>query len=139
MRFEAEFILSPCYHTKHLKQIHWSTIFCRMYGLVVMLTIPRSTTMVIRFKFKWDVETPIYITITSKLRFVNLFVAGSRVCAGLPTQAYSLRRKLEKFHYLYVISRQLWHCLQRTWQKQVVCPGRLVESGLFFIKRSWAI
>ena len=34
--------LSPCYHARHLQQTHWFKIFSRMYGLVVMLTIPRS-------------------------------------------------------------------------------------------------
>ena len=42
LRLEAEFFLSPCYHARHLQQIHCFKIFCRMYGLVVMLTITRS-------------------------------------------------------------------------------------------------
>ena len=45
LRSEAEFFLSPCYHARHLQQFQWFKIFCRMYGLVVMLTIPTSTTM----------------------------------------------------------------------------------------------
>ena len=35
----GRFFLSPCYHARYLQQIHWFKIFCRMYGLVVMLTI----------------------------------------------------------------------------------------------------
>jgi hypothetical protein len=41
-RLEANFFLSPCYLARHLQQIHCFKIFCRMYGLVVMLTIPTS-------------------------------------------------------------------------------------------------
>ena len=44
LRLEAEFFLSPC-HARHLQQIHWFKIFCRMFGLVVMLTIPKSSPM----------------------------------------------------------------------------------------------
>ena len=44
-RLEAEFFLSPCYHARHLQQIHWFKIFCRIYGLAVMLTITRSSHM----------------------------------------------------------------------------------------------
>ena len=32
----------PCYQTRHLQQIHWNKIFCRMYGLGVMLTMATS-------------------------------------------------------------------------------------------------
>ena len=32
--------LIPSYHKRHLQQINWNKIFCRMYGLVVMLIIP---------------------------------------------------------------------------------------------------
>jgi hypothetical protein len=41
----AWIFLSPCHHARHLQQVHWLKIFCRMYGLVVMLTIPRSSPM----------------------------------------------------------------------------------------------
>ena len=42
LRLEAKFFMSPCYHARHLQQIHCFKIFCRMYGLIVMLTIPTS-------------------------------------------------------------------------------------------------
>ena len=45
LRMEAEFFFSPCYHARHLQQIHLFKIFCRMYCLVLMLTIPRSSPM----------------------------------------------------------------------------------------------
>ena len=38
LRLEAEFFLSPCYHARHLQQIHWFKIFCRTYDLVMMLS-----------------------------------------------------------------------------------------------------
>ena len=105
---------------------------------------PRSYNALIEvFKFIWDVETPIrsdpYLSQSHQDWGLWTFSSKVAVCVPGCQLKLTLRRKLEKFHYLYVISRQLWHCLQRTWQKQVVCPGRLVESGLFFIKRSWAI
>ena len=50
-RLEAEFFLSPCHHARHLQQIHWFKIFCRMYGLAVMLTIPRSSTCLLLIRF----------------------------------------------------------------------------------------
>ena len=34
----------PCYHKRHLQQIHWNQIFCRMYGLSVIGSVPTSTT-----------------------------------------------------------------------------------------------
>ena len=37
--------LSPCYQARLLQQIYWFKIFCRMYGLIMMLTIPRSSTV----------------------------------------------------------------------------------------------
>ena len=37
------FFLILCYHAKHLQQIHWNKIFCTMYGLCMMLTIPTSS------------------------------------------------------------------------------------------------
>ena len=43
--WRLNFFLSPCHHERHLQQIHWFKIFCRMYGLVVMLTIPSSSPM----------------------------------------------------------------------------------------------
>ena len=43
MRLEAEFFLNPWYHARHLQQIHWFKIFCRMH--VVMPTMPRSSPM----------------------------------------------------------------------------------------------
>ena len=39
---EADFFLIPCYHPKHLQQIHWNKIFCNMYGLGMMLTMKTS-------------------------------------------------------------------------------------------------
>ena len=40
LRLEAEFFLSPCYHARHLQQIHWNQIFCKMHGLASNLSIP---------------------------------------------------------------------------------------------------
>ena len=33
----------PCYHPKNFEQIHWSKLFCKMYGLPVMLSISTWT------------------------------------------------------------------------------------------------
>ena len=35
----------PCYHARHLQQIHWSELLCRMYGLTAKSTF---------VKYWWD-------------------------------------------------------------------------------------
>ena len=37
-----KFFFIPCFHAKHLQQIHWNKIFCRMYGLGITLTMTTS-------------------------------------------------------------------------------------------------
>ena len=56
LRFEAEFFFSPCHHARHLQQIHWFKIFCRMYGLAVMLTIPTSSTCLLLIRWPLQIE-----------------------------------------------------------------------------------
>ena len=34
----------PCHNSKNFEQIHWNQLFCRMYGLAVMLSISTRTT-----------------------------------------------------------------------------------------------
>ena len=41
---EGQKYLCPCHNSKNFEQIHWNQIFCRMYGLAVMLSISRLTT-----------------------------------------------------------------------------------------------
>ena len=37
-------LLCQCYNRNNFEQIHWNKLFCGMYGLAVMLSIPRQTT-----------------------------------------------------------------------------------------------
>ena len=53
------------------------------YGSPEVPQTPRSynTILIEAFKFIWDVQKPLSITIKSRFRSVNLFVKVSRVCA----------------------------------------------------------
>ena len=42
---EVENKLCPYHNTMNFEQIHWSQYFCGKYGLAVMLSIPRRTTI----------------------------------------------------------------------------------------------
>jgi hypothetical protein len=42
----------PCYNPKNFEQIHWRKLFCRMYGLAVILSISTWTTMCLINKIK---------------------------------------------------------------------------------------
>ena len=89
LRLEAEFFLSPCYHPRHLQQILWFKILCRMHGMAVMLTITRSSHMSLIN------EIPTYSRVRNKhsptfINFLNFF-QGLRSYYGL---------KRLKFYYI---------------------------------------
>ena len=97
------------------------------YGSLGVPQIPRScNTLIEVFKIIWDVETPISITITSRLRFVILFVEFSRVCGAARLASYSKKVTLLqiKFKSVYLLSKPLLKI------------GSLKKAGCFDIESS---
>ena len=43
----------PCYHAKHLQQIHWSKLLCGMYGLTAKSSVPRLNICQLLMRLFW--------------------------------------------------------------------------------------
>ena len=42
----------PCYHARHLQQIHWSKLLCGMYGLMAKSSVPRLNVCQILMRYR---------------------------------------------------------------------------------------
>ena len=76
----------PCYHARHLQQIHWSKLLCGMYGLTAKSSVPRLNICQLLMRLFWVANVwhcfihleVIFLRNFSSFSMSVLFYRGSR-------------------------------------------------------------
>ena len=66
-----------CYHTKHLKQVHWNENFCRLYRLAKILSVARLN--ICQILIRW-VDYFCYALCT--IVVLSSFLMGASLCTA---------------------------------------------------------